>query len=41
MVFCILYFSISDPHIRVIGRAENVKVAREKILASLDTRVRT
>ncbi|XP_014283039.2 protein bicaudal C [Halyomorpha halys] len=30
--------SKKDPHIRVIGRAENVKVAREKILASLDTR---
>lgn len=33
-VFC------ADPHVRVIGRMENVKLARDKIMQLLDTKVR-
>lgn len=28
-----------DPHVRVAGRIENVKMARDRIMQSLDTRV--
>lgn len=35
-VFCVH----SDPHVRIAGRLDDVKLAREKIMQLLDTRVR-
>lgn len=35
----IMYFSLSDPHIKVSGKRDNVKEAKEKIMSVLDTKV--
>lgn len=37
--FCNFYLRNSDPHVRVAGKAENTKLARDKIMQMLDTRV--
>ncbi len=34
-----MYFSLSDPHIKVSGKRDNVKEAKEKIMSVLDTKV--
>jgi len=34
-----MYFCISDPHIKVSGKRDNVKEAKEKIMSVLDTKV--
>lgn len=35
---CLYFFT--DPHIKVSGKKENVKEAKEKIMSVLDTKVR-
>lgn len=35
-----LSVSFQDPHIKVSGKKENVKEAKEKIMSVLDTKVR-
>jgi hypothetical protein len=32
-------FTLTDPHVRVAGRREDVKVAKDKVMEVLDTRV--
>lgn len=39
-VFFYKFISFIDPHIKVSGKKENVKEAKEKIMSVLDTKVR-
>lgn len=38
--FLQVFISFIDPHIKVSGKKENVKEAKEKIMSVLDTKVR-
>jgi len=34
-----MYILIKDPHVRIVGKVEQVQRAKERILSSLDSRV--
>lgn len=40
LCFSYKFISFIDPHIKVSGKKENVKEAKEKIMSVLDTKVR-
>jgi len=41
LYFSKVFISFTDPHIKVSGKKENVKEAKERIMSVLDTKVRT
>ena len=36
---CLIYLCFTDPHIKVIGLPEDIRVAKDLIMAVLDTKV--